>query len=67
MDVVQVHLAEPIISARHLEAALSATKPSLPSQEQERMNRIYTKFRRSREAGVGNKDVKGKGLRTTLA
>ena len=56
-----------MIKARHLEAALSGTKPSLPQKEQEAMNHIYAKFRSSREAGVGNKDSKGKGLRTTLA
>ena len=62
-----LQIGQPLIKAGHLESALSGTKPSLPQKEQEAMSRVYSKFRRIREAGVGNKDLKGKGLRTTLA
>ena len=59
---------QPVILDQHLKAALSEASPSLPRKELEAMNQVYARFRSSREAGVGNKDAKGKGsMRTTLA
>ena len=57
----------PPITARNMDAALVSARPSLSLDERFRLDAVYSKFRRSRQPGVGNKDAKGKGLRTTLA
>ena len=57
----------PPITARNMESALNSARPSLSLDERLRLDAVYSKFRRSRQPGVGNKDTKGKGLRTTLA
>jgi len=50
-----------------MDSALASARPSLSKEERLRLDAIYGKFRSSRQPGVGNKDAKGKGLRTTLA
>ena len=57
----------PRIAAKHLQSAMRSARPSLPMQERLRLDTVYNKFRSSREAGIGNKSAKGKGLRATLA
>ena len=52
---------------QHLEAALRTARPSLSLQERLRLDGIYSKFRSSRDPGIGNVDAKGKGKRATLA
>ena len=57
----------PRIAAKNLQSAMRSARPSLPNQERLRLDTVYNKFRSSREAGIGDKSAKGKGLRATLA
>eukprot|EP00884_Botryococcus_braunii_P019130 jgi/Botrbrau1/5900/Bobra.0366s0078.1 len=59
----------PQVLQSHLEAALTAAHPSVPSTERARLEGIYSRFVQSRDPGIGNASVsgKGKGKRATLA
>lgn len=59
----------PQVFQSHLEAALAAARPSVPSTERARLEGIYSRFLQSRDPGIGNAAVsaKGKGKRATLA
>lgn len=58
----------PLVRARHLRAAAAKARLSVPASERNRLEAIYSKFRSSRDAGLGQEaSRKGKGKRTTLA
>jgi hypothetical protein len=51
-----------------LRAALDKARRSVPPSERDRLEGIYSRFRSSRDPGLGNvPSSKGKGKRATLA
>ncbi|KAK9907564.1 hypothetical protein WJX75_006024 [Coccomyxa subellipsoidea] len=58
----------PLVRGDHLRAALDKARRSVPPSERDRLEGIYSRFRSSRDPGLGNVlSSKGKGKRATLA
>lgn len=60
--------ATPLVTAKHITAALSKAHPSVPPAERRRLRAVYDKFSNNRDPNIGSVDHKGKGKQlATLA
>ena len=59
----------PVLQARHFEVIMHMARPSVTQTERKRLEAIYSKFKDSRDSGIGNTSkTRGKGKqRATLA
>lgn len=58
----------PLVRGDHWRAVLDKARRSVPPSERDRLEGIYSRFRSSRDPGLGNApSSKGKGKRATLA
>ena len=59
----------PLLQARHFEVIMRMARPSVTQTERQRLESIYSKFKDSRDSGIGNTSKsRGKGKqRATLA
>jgi SpoVK/Ycf46/Vps4 family AAA+-type ATPase len=64
----QLGQGPPPLQARHLQAALQATRPSLPPNERARLEAIYARFQQGRDPGLSpSRGEKGKGKMVSWA